>query len=88
MDFEHAPRDTPQHDYLAGVGFTTSCNKGKALMFDPNLPRKLRHILFPEAFQTATKLDGLVLHEMNGVIKSRDDHWGGKVPGHVDYLRA
>ena len=29
-----------------------------------------------------------MLHEMNGVIKSRDEHWGGKVPGHGDYIRA
>ena len=74
VDFEYAPRDTPQHDYLAEVGFTALCSKGKALMFDANLPRKLRHVLFPEVFQTATKLDRLVVHEMNGVIKSRDEH--------------
>ena len=57
-------------------------------MFDGNLPRKMRHTVFAEAFQNAAKLDGLVFLKMNGLIESRDKHWTRVIPDFVKHLRG
>ena len=57
-------------------------------MFNADTRRKMRHILFAEAFQTVTKSCGLVLHELNGVINSRDENQSGEMLDFVKNLRA
>ena len=87
-EFECTQRDAPQDDYLAEIEFATMQDKGKVLIFDANLPKKMRHILFSDAFQIATKIDGLVLHEMSGEVKSRDEQCTSKFPYFEKCLRV
>ena len=63
-------------------------HKLKLLMFEDNLPRNMRHTLFTKLVQTAVKLDGLVFHELNGIIKSRYAYCEEVMPYFVKYIRS
>jgi hypothetical protein len=77
LTFEYTARGTPQQKHLAELAFATLANKGRAMMYAANLTLELRYRLYREAFQTATLLDGLLPVEINGVVKSRYNHWSG-----------
>jgi hypothetical protein len=51
------------------------------------IPKELRQNFWREAFQTSTYLDGLVLVEIDGVLKNRFEHWEGTLPRFLRYLR-
>ena len=55
-------------------------NKGRTLMHRANVPKAMRYQIFPKAFETATLLDGLCVVEINGVKKTRYEHFSGKNP--------
>ena len=57
------------------------------MMIEANVPKDLRHVVAQKAFETATKLDGLVPTSIKGVVKSRVEHATGKIPLYVDHLR-
>ena len=86
--FEYTGRDTPQRNSLAEVSFHTLASRGRAIMNDANIPRNLRYLLWREAFQTATLLDGLTIIEINGVSNSRYMHWNGTNPVFAKQLRT
>ena len=89
VDFEYTARDTPQQNHLAELGFATLASKGRAMMYAANLPLEIRFRLYREAFQTATLLDGLQPVEINGVTKSRYNHWSnGSEPKWAKHLRT
>ena len=79
-EFEFTARDTPQRNSLAEVGFATLANCGWAMMHHANLPMMDRYRLAHEAFQCATHLDGLTVVEVNGVTKTRYEHFVGQNP--------
>ena len=85
---EYTARDTPQQNSIAEVGFATIANRGRSMMHRANLPMALRYIISHEAFNCATQLDGLVSVTINGVTKSRYEHWVGKNPAFSKYLRT
>jgi hypothetical protein len=66
MEFEYTARETPHHNHMAELGFSTLGNKGRALMVKANIPVKYIYHLFREAFSTATDLDGLVVLDIKG----------------------
>ena len=84
---EYTGRDTPQHNHRAEVGLATIANKGRAMMRRANVPAHLRHLLHYKAFTTATKLDNLVMEEIEGINKTRIEHWGDPLPLFVPHLR-
>lgn len=88
IKFEFTARDTPQQNHKAEVGFATLVNKGRAIMFHANVPMKTRYKLFPEAFKTATLLDGLVVVTIVGMTQTRIEHWSGKKPSYAENLRT
>ena len=57
-------------------------------MHHANLPLKLRYLLFKEALNTATLLDGLIVVKIDGVEKPRVVHWCGELPRFANYLRT
>ena len=87
MTFEFTPRDIPQQNSLAEVGFATCANRGRALMARANVPTDIRTKVWTAAFMTATLLDGLMSIEIDGVINSRYEHWCGMNPKFAKYLR-
>ena len=70
------------------VGFTTIGNRGRAMMIAANVAYALRFRLFREAYMCATLLDGLVVVEINGVTKTRLEHWGAALPKWSNALRT
>ena len=87
-EIEYTARDTPQHNHLVEVGFATLYGRGRALMMEAKVPKDKKHIVAQKAFETATKLDGLIPIEINGVTKPRVEHWSGKIPGFAKHLRT
>jgi len=71
---EYTPRDTPQHNHMAELGFAVLGNKGRALLIRANVPWKYRFHLYREAFKTTTDLDGLVMVTVNGKRATRFEH--------------
>ncbi len=57
---EYTARDTPQHNYLAEIGFATIYGRSRALMIESNVPNDKKHIVTQKAIETPTKLDGLI----------------------------
>jgi hypothetical protein len=56
-------------------------------MIKANLPNNVRYFLFKEAFKTATMLDGLVVVDIDGIKKTRYEHFFGKNPKFAGHLR-
>jgi hypothetical protein len=86
IKFEFTGRDTPQRNYLAKVGLATIASRRWAIMSAATIPKELCQIFWREAFQLPY-LDGLVLVEIDGVLKTRFEHWEGTLPRFLRYLR-
>ena len=84
---EYTARDTPQHNHLAEVGFATIYGRGRSMMIKALVPEEKKHIVAQKAFETATKLDGLIPVNIDGQLKPRVEHWCGKIPAFAKHLR-
>ena len=87
VEFEYTARDTPQQNHLAELAFATIANRGRAMMHRAHLPMELRYKLFPKAFGAATVLDWLMPIELDGILKTRYEHFKGAKPKFVNHLR-
>ena len=85
---EYTAKDTPQHNHLAEVSFSTLSNRFRAMMHRANIPSQHRLKVWHKAASVATKMDGLTVIEIDGVKKTRVEHWSGKLPGYAHYLRT
>ena len=86
--FEYTARDKPQQNSLMEVRFTTIGNCGRAMMIAANISYEMRFVLFCEAYACATQLDWLVPKMLDGVTKSRVEHWCGHLPQWSKALRT
>ncbi len=62
--------------------------KARAAMHAAGVPRERRLDLFPEVIMTMTKLDWLKLVIINGINKTRIEHYGLPLPRFPQYLRT
>ncbi len=85
---EYTARDTPQQNSLAEQGFTFISSIPRAALNTANIPQKQRYRRFSECAMTMTKLDWLNIVGMDGVIKTRIDHFGCGLPKFSQYLRT
>jgi len=88
LQFEYTARNTPQQNHLAELGFAVLANRGRAMMSAANVPKAMRYQIFPKAFETATLMDGLMVVEIEGVSKTRFEHFAGKLPKFASHLRT
>lgn len=88
IEFEFTARATPQQNSLAEVSFATIANRGRAMMARAHVSEKIRYRIYSEAFKTATLLDGLIPIELDGTVKTRYEHWCGKIPTFAEHLRT
>ena len=86
--FEFTARDTPQQNHLAEIGITVVNNRGRALLHAANIPKKYRNIVAAKAIETAAKLDGLRITNINGREATRYIHQYGVNPPFANYLRT
>ena len=87
FEFKFTACNTPQQNSLAEVGFATLANCGWVMMHHANLPMMDRYRLAHEAFQCATQLDGLTVVEMEGITKTRYEHFIGQNPMFTKHLQ-
>jgi hypothetical protein len=73
---------------MAELGFATLGNKGRTLMVRANIPMNKRYLLFREASKTATDLDSLVVTTVGTQKATRHDHFYGKNPKWMKFLRT
>ena len=88
IDFKWTARSTHQQNSLVEVGFTTIGNRGQAMMIAANIGYAMRFLLYKEAYMCATLLDGLVVVTLNGIAKTRVEHWGASLPKWALALRT
>ncbi|KAL7560674.1 hypothetical protein ACA910_001356 [Epithemia clementina (nom. ined.)] len=86
LEFEFTACNTPQQNSLAEVGFATLTNRGRALMHRADLSMAMRYKLAQEAFTCATMLDGLIPVTIDGVTKTRYEHFSGENPEFAKHL--
>ena len=60
----------------------------RAMTNKGNIPRASCYKLFGEVVKTATKLDGLVMVEINGVKKTRVEHYANIIPRWTKFMRT
>ena len=88
VKFEFTARNTPQQNSVVDKGFDTLYGRGCAMMIAANIPQALRYVLFKEAFKHSTNMDNLVIVNINGVEKTRYEHFEDKLPSFVKALRT
>jgi hypothetical protein len=88
IDFEYTAARTPQQNSKVEVGFAVIANRGRSLMVAANVSAIIRRVIWNEAFDTATLLDGLMVVTVNGVTKTRYEHFYGALPTFVQYLHT
>jgi hypothetical protein len=88
IQFEFTARNTPQQNHLSELGFTVLINRARAMLHRANIPKHIRYKVFPKVFETATLLDGLVICTIDGVTKTRIEHFGRPVPKFANHLRT
>ena len=76
--FEYTASGPPQQISYAVMGFTVFTGMESAMVNKGNIPRAI----------TATKLDGLVLVDINGVKKMCAEHCSKLTPNWVKYMRT
>ena len=86
IKWEFTSRNTPQQNSAAEVAFWAIKHRGIAMMTATNVPKEIQFMLFGEAVKTATMLDWLVPVEINGVVKTRYEHWTGEMPAFALFL--
>ena len=86
--FKYTASDTPQHNLYTEMGFTALAGMSRAVMNVGNVPRAIRYKLFGEVTKTATKLDSLVLVEIDGVKKTCVEHYTSLIPNWVKYMKT
>ena len=85
--FEYTVRATPQKNSLVDTSLATISNKGRACMYNANVPFIVRYRFYDYAFHTATMLDSLVIENIDDKECTRYEHLYGKKPQFVDHLR-
>lgn len=88
INWEFTARNTPQQNHLAELGFTTLAKGARAMMHAANVPPDIRYKLIKEAVKAKTLVDGLAAVTINGVTKTRYEHWCGKNPAFAKHLRT
>ena len=83
---EFTAKETPQQNALAELGFTHMAGMARAMMNHANVPAEARYKLFPDAVNTAVMLDYLTVVEINGVSKTRIEHYGLTIPNWSKHL--
>ena len=85
---EYTAPKTPQQNHAAENAFTVIAARSRAAMNHANLPQEERYTLFEEVANTITKLDWLTVIEINGVKKTRAEHYNNQLPGFAQHLRT
>ena len=79
------PRDIPQNNHMAELGFAVIINKGRALLIRASFPWNYCFHLYRGAFKTATDHDGLGI--VNGKRATHYQHMFGQNPPWAKHLR-
>ena len=88
IDFEYTAARTPQQNSKVEVGFAVIANNVRSLMAAANVSAVIRRVIWIEAFDTATLLDGLMIVTINCVTKTHYEHFYGALPMFVQYLHT
>ena len=80
VNVEWTARNTSQQNCPAEVAIATIGNRARDMMIAANVPYAMRFRIYCEAYKCATLLDGLVVKDIYGSVKTRMEHWGMKLP--------
>ena len=57
-------------------------------MIEARIPSDVKHIVAQKAFETAAKMDGLVVATIDGAAEARAQHFDGELLRCADHLRT
>jgi hypothetical protein len=86
IKYEFTSANTPQQYGVVEVKLALIKKQGRAMMEQAYVPLNWRYLLYREVFYCATLLDGLIIIEIDGVKKTRFEHWNGKLPQFAHHL--
>ena len=70
------------------MGFTALAGRARVMMNMGNVPRDSCYKLFGEVVKTATKLDSLVIVDIDGIKKTWVKHYAKILPRWVNHMRT
>ena len=85
---EYTVKATPQQNSYTELGFTVLAARGHATMNHANVPGDMQYQLWPDCINCVTKMDWLTVTEVDGIKKTRCEHYCGKLPKFASYLRT
>ena len=88
IGFEYTAANTPQQNAVVEKKFDTLYCRGRAMMICANVPLAKRYVLYREALDTATKLDGLTVLKIGNKEATRYEHWGVENPKFTKHMRV
>jgi hypothetical protein len=80
LAFEFTGSRTPQQNYLVKVGFTTLWGRLRAVFDAARVPEEEKYKLIREGIHYLTFLDGLIVKDVQGVVKTKYGHLHGEDP--------
>jgi hypothetical protein len=84
--FEFTAQNKPQQNSIAETAFYTFVCRGCAILHQANIP-EYRHVYFwNKCFETVTKVEGLAAVTIDGITKTRYEHWFGSNSAFVNHL--
>ena len=85
---EFTARDTPQENHLAEISITKANQGAVTLLHRANVPQVLRRKLFNSARDHFCFVDGFMVVELHGELKTRYEHAFGENPRALNHLRV
>ena len=70
------------------TGFTIVAARARAMMAAANIPVMYRFLVFEQAANWAVKLDWLTVIKIDGVNKTRIEHYGNEIPTWTLHVRT
>jgi hypothetical protein len=88
IEFEFTACNKPQKSSIAETAFYTIACCCCAMLHHANIPED-QHVYFwnNKCFEMATKVDGLAVVTIDGITKTRYEHWFGSNPAFANHLR-
>ena len=86
--FEYTASGTPQQNLYTKMRFTALADMSCVMMNKVSIPGAICYNLFGKVSKTATKLDSVVIVEVNGVKKMLVEHYAKKIPHWVEFMRT
>jgi hypothetical protein len=79
---------TPHHNSYAETRFRALAGVTSLMINEASVPRAICYTLIGKVSKTATKLDSLVIVDIDGVKRTQVNHYANVIPSWVKHMRT